>query len=685
MAQLQSKARRLGIRRGILIAFLCFLVVSVLQTSGVLSSVDLKLLDLGFRFRGQRDASGRIALVEVDDATIRAYGQWPIPRDSYALLISAIAESGARAIGVDLLFLGPDAHDPTADLLLAGVTAKYPNVVHAISFLSEPERPGTEQTESAKMPDLLRTHGVRGRGVRAPLAGSVSLPHPSIFEASSAVGHATVAVDEDGGIRRLPLFVRYRGLLYPALGVRVAGVAEGHDAPPEVEATREGMTIVWPSGRRLQVPLDDEGATAIDFAGNHAAFPHAFSMLDVLGMYRDGKHDALSAAFEGRTVLIGNTAVGEAATDVGATPFSVATPLVYIHANVVDAIQNGRFLRALPRAFYLSMLGALSLLLGWLFVRLALPVAAGIMGGSTVLITFVGYGVFALWGICAPATATLALPPLVYAAVASYRFVFLERKAREDEKEMEVARQVQQNLFPRSLPEPKGWEFAGTCRPSMVVSGDYYDIFEPAPGKVLFALGDVSGKGMGASLLMASVHATIRSRCLLSLDDPRQLVTDLNRHLLSSTDVGNFVTLFLGVVDLETARVRYVNAGHPPALVTGSDGSVREELGEGGPVLGIMDADVYASGEVHLNEGDSVVVVSDGVTEATNEKKRMYEEEGILIETLGSAAGSRAKDLMDQVVRSVDRFRGSCELGDDLSVVVIRRSPASQPGTQPPS
>jgi sigma-B regulation protein RsbU (phosphoserine phosphatase) len=239
-------------------------------------------------------------------------------------------------------------------------------------------------------------------------------------------------------------------------------------------------------------------------------------------------------------------------------------------------------------------------------------------------------------------------------------------------RDLEIAKQVQQNLFPKKLPAVPGWEFAGICRSARAVGGDYYDIFEVAPGKVLLALGDVSGKGLGASLLMASVHSAIRSRAVTSLDDPSKLIVELNRHLLSSTSPETFVTLFLGLIDLEPGKLQYVNCGHPPPVLMRKEERKMERLAEGGPILGILDGDVYTHGECQLNTGDILILFSDGVTEAMNNQEEMFEEERLL-KVLNDTTILEASAIMDMILKSVDSFTAGCEQADDISVVVVRR------------
>lgn len=245
-------------------------------------------------------------------------------------------------------------------------------------------------------------------------------------------------------------------------------------------------------------------------------------------------------------------------------------------------------------------------------------------------------------------------------------------RAEQFSDELEIARQVQENLFPRKLPELANWKFAGICRPARAVGGDYYDLFEPAPSKLLFALGDVSGKGLGASLLMSAIHAFVRSRASESLDDPLRLILELNRHLLSSSSSDRFATLFLGVLDVSSGHLRYVNCAHPPPFLVSNEMGTIERLSEGGTILGALDQYPWASGECKIGPGGLLTVFSDGVTEATSPKGEQFGEPR-LAKVLTETYPKVAPVMLHAILDSVYQFTAPGEQTDDISLVVIHR------------
>src|SRR5687767_12984428 len=196
----------------------------------------------------------------------------------------------------------------------------------------------------------------------------------------------------------------------------------------------------------------------------------------------------------------------------------------------------------------------------------------------------------------------------------------LERERLE--RELALASEIQQRFQPTAPPQINGYEFQGISFPCYEIGGDYYDFIEREDGRLVVALGDVSGKGTAAALLMSSLHAAIHAQVVAtsSLD---QTVTSVNEYLAENTPANRFVTLFAAELEPETGKIRYINAGHNPPLVGKIDGSV-DQLGSGGLPLGIMAGAEYEAGEMQLNRGEALVVYSDGVSEAVNLKEEEF-------------------------------------------------------------
>jgi len=244
------------------------------------------------------------------------------------------------------------------------------------------------------------------------------------------------------------------------------------------------------------------------------------------------------------------------------------------------------------------------------------------------------------------------------------------RREAQFAREVEIARDVQRNLFPRTLPQVPGWEVAAVCRPARSVAGDYYDVLLTQDGALGLALGDVSGKGVGASLLSAGLHAMVRSRLPGTTCDLARLLEDLNVHLIGSSAADMFATLVVARIDPASGRVTYVNAGHPPPLVVAATGA--RWLDEGGPLAGVIPDARYVAGEARLLPGDLLAIYSDGVTEAERSSREMFGDERLLAALL-SARDGPAEAALAALLRAVEAFAGADEPADDISVIVVRR------------
>jgi sigma-B regulation protein RsbU (phosphoserine phosphatase) len=258
-------------------------------------------------------------------------------------------------------------------------------------------------------------------------------------------------------------------------------------------------------------------------------------------------------------------------------------------------------------------------------------------------------------------------------ALKNAMLVVVAKREAQQARDLEIARGVQQGLFPRILPAVPGWEFAAGCLPAQAVGGDYYDLFQVETGKIAFAVGDVSGKGLGASLLMANLHALMRSLLPRAAGDLAAFTTEVNEHLVTSSPSGMFVTLFVGVLDTATGELRYVNGGHPPALVFSGVGGDMQRLETGGLLVGAIPGIRYEVGEVALAPGSVLAIYSDGVTEANNTAGEMYEEER-LVDALAVCCRQSAAEVFSGVMESVQGFSRGAEQADDITLVVIQRA-----------
>jgi phosphoserine phosphatase RsbU/P len=240
-------------------------------------------------------------------------------------------------------------------------------------------------------------------------------------------------------------------------------------------------------------------------------------------------------------------------------------------------------------------------------------------------------------------------------------------------RELEIAREVQAGLLPHQLPAVKGLECAAFFRPAKMVGGDYYDLVETPNGALAFTLGDVSGKGIPAAVLMASIQASLRIPLLRGPESLTHLVADVNESVYASSSPGRYCTLFCGLVDLRSRQLKYVNAGQcSPIVVQHRDGSVTiNRLSTGGTPVGLLPVAQYGEGTMMLQPGDLLVCFSDGISEACNSKEEFWQESEIE-DLLRGAVDTTAQKITDQLVQAADAFIGDAEQADDMTVVTLR-------------
>jgi sigma-B regulation protein RsbU (phosphoserine phosphatase) len=290
----------------------------------------------------------------------------------------------------------------------------------------------------------------------------------------------------------------------------------------------------------------------------------------------------------------------------------------------------------------------------------------------------------------------------------SLQRLLIEQKEKERlQNELSIAQEVQANLFPHHVHNLETLELHGVCRPARSVSGDYYDflafhreaydgVATRAQTGVAIAIGDISGKGISAALLMATLHSAVRAYRFASeelvysessvagltaskeerggddiFESPGRILSLLNRHLYRSTQPEKYATLFLAHYDSASSMLTYSNAGQLPPLLLGVDGNIRR-LDEGGTVVGLMDGMRYDEGRVQLQSGDILVAYSDGVTEPENDFGEFGEER--LMEVVSRYRDEPLHVISTQVMQALDAWIGAEEQPDDITLVLARQA-----------
>jgi len=246
-----------------------------------------------------------------------------------------------------------------------------------------------------------------------------------------------------------------------------------------------------------------------------------------------------------------------------------------------------------------------------------------------------------------------------------------EVAAREKQKrELEIAHEVQNRLFPQNYPPVPGLDYAGACRPAMGVGGDYYDFIPLSKTQLGIAIGDVSGKGVPAALLMATLRAFLRGQTTQPQPDLTLVMTNLNRLVYESSPSSKYATFFYGEFDCVTRHLTYVNAGHNPPMVFRNSGEVLR-LETGGSVIGLMPVASFDQATVVLEPGDVLVAYTDGISEAMNAADDEWGEENMM-DCVRPSRDLEAMPLIERLMVSADAFVAGAPQHDDMTIVVAR-------------
>jgi phosphoserine phosphatase RsbU/P len=242
--------------------------------------------------------------------------------------------------------------------------------------------------------------------------------------------------------------------------------------------------------------------------------------------------------------------------------------------------------------------------------------------------------------------------------------------------DLEVARDIQHAMLPQAAYDANGFQAWGLTRPANTVGGDFYDVMTRPDGRIVVTLGDVAGKGSPAALLMALLLAMFRTLIDEGLE-PAELAERLNGQICRHSPASRFITLFVAYVDPQTGKMTYVNAGHTPALLRRANGAF-ERLTGGGVALGMFEGSPFEAHETFLEPGDTLVMYSDGVTEAENHKGEPFDD-ARLERIVDLHASAEPRRLAETILRVVEVHAQETYLADDLTLLVLKRGLTSPP------
>jgi serine phosphatase RsbU (regulator of sigma subunit)/CHASE2 domain-containing sensor protein len=641
------------------------------------------------------DPTVPVRIVDIDEASLAARGQWPWPRDDLATLVSRLEEMGAVAIVFDMVFPEPDRLSPEQiGKHLADHTA-YADVLKTLA--AEPSNDEKFAAAIARSGVVLGFVGVPGSGAASFPPQAAELEYkgddPKLFVPSfpetvvnlsllaakaSGAGFNNWIPEQDQIIRKLPLLMRVGDRLYPSIaaeGLRVAQgisnyliVSSGADRERSF-GTRTGVVSVHIGN--VTVPTDASGQMWLRFT--HSDARRYISAQSVIA------GTVAPDAVKNRIVLIGTSAAG--LLDIRATPLEPAVPGVEAHAQAIEQMLGGDYLVRPDFATGGEII--FSLAAGCILALAVYRTGAAIgffVGGAAVsaVLTLSWFAYTRLGWLLDPTYATASLSA-VYIAGTGYRRLVTERERnRSREKllriaqEMEAAAQIQRSFLPKDnlVCSMSGkFDLFAMMKPAKDVGGDFYDYFMLGENKLAFAIGDVSGKGVPAALFM-SVSRTVLRTLAFEVAAPGDVLSRVNAILARDNSEGMFVTLFYAVLDLETGMLELSSAGHDDSyLLSGSEGA--EVLQYMGPAAGLFEGAEYPTAQRKLGPNDAMFLLTDGVTEAFNIDGRVFTAER-LHALLKRCERSGARTIVETVTGEVARFSEGTEQSDDITCVAVQ-------------
>jgi len=644
-----------------------------------------------------------VTVVEIDQKSLTALGQWPWPRKRLARLVKTIQRSQPAAIGINIIMSEPDALSPERALAEESLTDR--SVDAALRQLKSYDSVlGDALASSPSVLVFAGTGEETGMALRASPV-TVKAAHPgghamlsmvqyggaltSIDELNrQASGWGLVSVDTTRGIvRRIPLVASIQGTLVPTLAVEMLRVAYG---APSIGLTAAGRSVTSLTVGPTRVATESDAAVRVYFSRHRS--DRFVSAVDVL----DDKVDP--ALLRKQLVLIGVTGFG--IEELHDTPIGERMSGSEIQAQLLENLLDGTLLRRpawapTAEAMIVALLGAFMILA---VSRLTAVQVALLLHASLALLALSAFALYRtqrlLIDIATPAAYLFFLfgMLLVLALAESTRQrrsleVVLQAQRERSARiagELEAAQRIQTSTLPRAdlLHGDGRVDLHAAMTPAREVGGDLYDYFMLDANRLFLLVGDVSGKGLSASIFMAVSKALYKGQMLREPDaDIGDVMKAANAEVSRDNAEMLFVTLFAAILDLHSGELAYCNAGHenPYRLRPGRAGAERIVDGDGPPLCVVGDFD-YRSARCTLGPGEVLCLLTDGVTEAQDPAGNLYGHERV--ERLVVELAHRKADPHEIVLAlqtDVLRFAGGAEPNDDVTILVLRWNGGAQP------
>ncbi len=629
------------------LAAIIFLFIAGVSYLRVLDNYELETLDIRFRLRPDIPVSDKIAIIEIGDDTINKLGKWPISRKYHAALLNALSGAGAKAVVFDIFF--SEESDLNSDMEFSEAIKRSGNVYLPYVF-------------------NIAVKGRRDIPVADRLQEEVL---DKLNKFAKGTGFINILPDSDGKFRRVPPIIKYGGKVYPHVCFLVwSDIAGSKYEDMKIEpgkAVRLG---------KLKVPLDTNSNIIVNFPGKWQDTFRHYSYIDIID-----SHISLSfptiikreptldlTPLKDSICFVGLTAT--ATPDAHPSPFDSLYPGVGVNASLLNSFMTGKFIKRIDKLTNMLVLLVLAFI-----TYMATKKGRKLFGFLLVFVIVIAYVLlaillFILFGLWVDIIYPVVTAFFVYLGLTFAKYLAEANKTELMEKELGIATKIQQSFLPKENPEFPGLDIAAKMITAKQVGGDLYDYVKIDDGHFGIMIGDVSGKGVPAALYMARVVSEFKTSAIRA-NDTRQAITRLNNRLSNEEGAGLFVTLSYLVFDIKNKALNYSSGGHLPVILC------RQKTGEtklldakDGMPLGLFSAS-FSQESAALEQGDVIVLYTDGVTEAMNNKNEMFGEEK-LVNIVKEKRRLSAEELVSSIQDEVAKFEGKQKKHDDTTVIVIR-------------
>lgn len=620
----------------------------------------------------------RVRVVGITDADLNALGRWPWRRDFHGEMVSFLSAAGADSIAFDLLFIEP-SEDLKADQFFAEAVGEAKGKV-----VLGGEKINRAGMQTAIPPEPLLNVTGDFSGDKNEENAALLLPYQALAK-TGKIGFVNADADSDGGRRELPLVEYFEGNFYPGLATQTLMVYWGI-GPEEIEV-KLGNRLVFhtPDGIR-EVPIDSHGKMIVNLRS-----PERFleeGVVSYVQLYQalnehliEGK--AWDASLDlhpvGRIFVFGQVAPGLA--DMGPSAFQPLTPLCYLQAQAVSNILQQDYVKTISFPLALAI---------WIVVTFLLLLAlqnASLRASFFIPVSIVlGYILIAvLWFSFANVLVPLVWPIVGYGGLQFAVVMNSWQRERDARIATDASLQAAAEIQLATLPEvadlgegPHDYDLAARLIPAQEASGDFFDFFMIDKKRLCLVAADVCDKGITAATFMLQSKTLLKAitrevgKSDYNSTTIGRILIRVNRELAEKNTRTMFATVLFGIYDTTTGDFEYSTAGHHPPLIRSTAGEVTELPKTGDLALGLIETMPYHSLNHQIEPGESMVLYTDGISEAFDSRGKMFGHERLVTAICESNAES-SEALLTDILDRLQEFSGNADQSDDITAVVLTR------------